>query len=69
MKSASDTQERVRQFNEDEAVWQRFEEKRRLRRLIGWPSLFPEETLDRLDWISAEREIRRVRAIGKWIDP
>jgi hypothetical protein len=64
-----DPQELARQFNEDEAVWRSFEEKRRVRRLLGSPSLLSEELLDALDWSKAERETKRSRAIGKWIAP
>lgn len=69
-----DSQELSRQFNEDEAVWRCFEEKRSLRRLRPLPSpfakeTFPAETLDRLDWLEAERETRTTRAISRWIDP
>jgi hypothetical protein len=62
-----DPQELARQFNEDEAVWRCFEEKRLLRRLLGSPSLLSEKMLDDLDWIEAEREVRQVRAIGKFL--
>ena len=67
----NDIQERVRQFNEDEAVWRCFEEKRALRkellellRSLNSPSSLTEEELDQLDWLAAEREARPVRAIG-----
>lgn len=43
------TQELVHRFNEDEAVWRRYRQKRDLRRLSGSSSLFSEEVLDRLD--------------------
>ena len=59
-----DPQELARRFNEDEAVWRSFEEKRRIRRLLGQPSPFGEEVLDALDWSKAEREQRQIRAIA-----
>jgi hypothetical protein len=72
----NDVQERVRQFNEDEAVWRRFAKKRAQRKkllkflaLLNAPSQLTEDELDRLDWIAAEREARPVRAIGTWIAP
>ena len=42
-------------FNEDESVWRRYE-LRRLRRRLGSGSLLPDDVLDELDWIEAERE-------------
>jgi hypothetical protein len=62
MKPLSDTQDSARRFNEDEAVWQRFEEKRRLRDPAS--SLF-EEVLDEIDWQEAEREVRETRCVGQ----
>jgi hypothetical protein len=62
----SDPQELICQFNEDEAVWCCFEDKRMLRRLLGPRSLIPEEMLDDLDWLEAEREVKQVRAVGKF---
>ena len=62
MKRIVDTQELARRFNEDEAVWRRFEQKRRLR---DSTSLFPEEVLDEIDWREAERESRQTRCVGK----
>jgi hypothetical protein len=60
----NDPQALARQFNEAEAVWRRFEEKRRIRRLVSAPSPLGEEVLDALDWSTAEREQRHIRAIG-----
>ena len=72
----NDVQERVRQFNDDEAVWRCFAKKRAQRKqllellvLLNAPSQLTEDELDRLDWIAAEREARPVRAIGTWIVP
>lgn len=67
---ASDAEQLVRQFSEDEAVWRCFAEKRRHRRLASPLSLLPEDLLDHLDRVEAVREIRQVRAIGKFVqDP
>jgi hypothetical protein len=65
-----DPQELARRFNEDEAVWRRYQEKRKeRRRRFRLRSPLGETLLDQLDWLAAERETRPVRAIGKWIDP
>ncbi|MDQ2974394.1 MAG: hypothetical protein M3R69_03155 [Acidobacteriota bacterium] len=60
----TDSQELARRFNEDEAVWQRYEYRRRLRLLQGIESLLPDELLDDLDWIEAERERGQVWCVG-----
>lgn len=67
MKPTIDSQELVRRFNEDEAVWRCYEHKRELRRLLGSRSPLPEEVLDDLDWLEAERECRVTRAIGSYM--
>jgi hypothetical protein len=65
-----DPQELSRRFNEDEAVWRCYQEKRKARRRrFKLGSRRGEKLLDQLDWLAAERETRPVRAIGKWIDP
>ena len=65
-----DPQELPRRFNEDEAVWRCYQEKRKARRLrFKLGSRRGEKLLDQLDWLAAERETRPVRVIGKWIDP
>jgi hypothetical protein len=56
MTPISDTQEYARRFNE-EAIWQRFQEKRLTRRLLDTDSSLPETVLDDLDWLEAEHEI------------
>ena len=63
MTRISDTQEFVRRFNEEEALWQRFHEKRLARR---FPRSAPmlESILDDLAWLEAEREIRTVHGIA-----
>jgi hypothetical protein len=67
MKSFIDCQELVSRFNEDEAVWRRYQKKCALRLLRGSSSPFPEEVLDRLDWLEAERECRERPSIGRLI--
>ena len=62
MKPLFETLEIARRFNEDEAVWRRFEEKRRLRNSM---SFIPESILDEIDWREAEQEVRVIRCIGK----
>ena len=64
MDQMTDSQELARRFNEDEAVWQRYEYRRGLRLRLGIESLIPDEVLDDLDLIEAEREVRQVRCIG-----
>lgn len=58
IKAFIDSQELVRHFNEDEAVWRRYRQKRELRRLRTSSNPLPKEVLDRLDWLEAERECR-----------
>lgn len=65
MSLSNDPQELARRFNEDEAVWRRYRQKRELRRLLGSPSPLPEEVLDDLDWLEAERECRKAPCVGK----
>ncbi len=62
-----DTSELVQRFNGDEAVWQRYEDKRELRRRLGSQSPLPEALLDYLDWLEAERECRKTRCIGSYL--
>jgi hypothetical protein len=60
----SDPREMARRFNEDEAVWQRYEQKR-LDRLLSrprWP--LAGMILDEFDWREAEAEVRETRCIG-----
>jgi hypothetical protein len=57
MNTIFESQELARRFNEEEAVWQRFEEKRRLRQRFCPDSLLLEELLNELDWLESEREI------------
>ncbi len=67
MKPTIDPQTLAHRFNEDEAVWQSYERKRELRRLLGPDSKLPEEILDYLDWLEANRECRKTRCIGKLV--
>ena len=55
--------ERVRRFNEGEAVWRRFQRRRALRRLCRSGDLLTEDIFDHLDWAAAERECREVRGL------
>jgi hypothetical protein len=64
MQAMIDSQENARRFNEDEAVWLLYEKKRTLRLLLGKRSPLSEKVLDDLDWQAAERECRKVRAVG-----
>ena len=68
MTQISDTQELARRFNEEEAIWQRFQQKRLARRLPGGDSQLPESVLDSLDWLEAEREIRPTRAVAQVVN-
>lgn len=65
MDQTTDLQELARRFNEDEAVWQRYERRRRLRIFMGTESLFLVAIVDELDWIAAECEARTIRCVGK----
>jgi len=62
----NDVQENVRRFNEEEAVWRRYHEKRTERRRRFRPrSRVAEKLFDQLDWIAAEREMHRSDCVGK----
>jgi hypothetical protein len=71
MTPISDTQELTRRFNEEEAIWQRFQKKRLARHLLEADSPMPESILDQLDWLEAEREIQTTRAVAQtnWLSP
>ncbi|MBA2623229.1 MAG: hypothetical protein H0U88_06355 [Chthoniobacterales bacterium] len=65
-------QENVRRFNEDAAVWCRFAARRARRKhllpllsALDSPSSLTEEQLDQLDWLAAEREMRRSDCVGE----
>jgi hypothetical protein len=65
----SSPEELILRFNEDEAIWRRYQEKRRERRYrFRLRSRLAERLLDQFDWVAAERETRSIRVIGKWID-
>ena len=68
LKSIIDQPELIRRFDEDEAVWRCYQQKRRLRRILQRHlpkrSRRSAKTLDLLDWQAAERECRSTRAIG-----
>ena len=64
MTPISDTQEFACRFNEEEAIWRRFQRKRLTRRLRGSDSPLPQSILDHCDWLEAENEIRITRAVG-----
>jgi len=62
----NDVHENVRRFNQEEAIWQRYQEKRTERsRRFRLRSRVAEKLFDQLDWIAAEREIRRSDCVGK----
>ena len=62
----SDVHEFVRRFNQEEAIWRRYQEKRaERRRRFRLRSRVAEKLLDRLDWIAAKREMRRSDCVGK----
>jgi hypothetical protein len=68
MTTISDTQEFARHFNEDEAIWRRFQEKCLARHLLEAGSPLPESVLAHLDWLEAEREIRTTRAVAQVVN-
>jgi hypothetical protein len=61
----TESQELARRFNEDETVWQHYEYRRRLRLVLGIESVLPQEVLDELDWVEAERECREIWCVGR----
>jgi len=62
----NDVQENVRRFNQEEAIWQWYQEKRaERRRRFRLRTRVAEKLLDRLDWIAAVREMRRSDCVGK----
>jgi len=67
MKPFVDSQDLANNFNEDEAVWRRYQQKRGLRLLRRSSRLFPDEVLDRLDWLEAKRECRERQYVGRII--
>ena len=67
MKPFVDNQELADNFNEDEAVWRRYRQKRSRRPLRSSSRLFPDEALNRLDWLEAERECRERQYVRRII--
>jgi hypothetical protein len=65
MRTSANVDELVNRFNEDEAVWRRFERKRTLGRLSKQRAPVTEKVLEELDWLAAERECRKTCAIGR----
>jgi len=61
MKPLVETQELARRFNEDEAVWRRFEHRRSQR---DSASPLSEEILDEIDWREAEQKCSQTRCVG-----
>ncbi len=62
----NDVQENVRRFNQEEAGWQCYEEKRKkLRARFPRRLKIADEISDRLAWAAAERETQRSDCIGK----
>lgn len=60
-----DSQELATRFNEDEAVWRRYEQNRGFRRACGLRTPLPEQVLDALDWLDAEQECRKTSCIAR----
>lgn len=58
------TQKIASDFNDNEAVWRAFENRKRLRELFGTPLPLAEEIANAIDWQRAEHHARPVRAIG-----
>ncbi len=67
MKPSIDPEDLVRRFNEDEAAWRNYGRKLELRHMLRPDSPLPEEVLDYLDWLEAERECREIPCIGRVI--
>lgn len=63
IKQMTESQELARHFNADEAVWERYEERKRLRPLRGVDSQVLEDFLDELDWLEAG-ECREIRCVA-----
>ncbi len=62
-----DSQKLANNFNEDEAVWRRYRQKRGLRLLRGSSRLLPDEVLDQLDRLEAGRECRERQYVRRII--
>jgi hypothetical protein len=66
MKLEPDIQEIANRFNEDEAIWQRYQQKRLVRRFSEYETALPETILDYVDWIEAEREVCVTWAVSRF---
>jgi len=66
MNSPNDPQELARRFNDEEVVWRRYRQRRDLHRLRSMPGL-PDDVLDCLAWLEAERECRHMPCVGRYI--
>jgi hypothetical protein len=67
MKPTIDSQTLSDRFNEDEAVWRSYEQKRQVRRLLVPGLRLPQDILDCLDRLEAQRECRMTRCVGKYV--
>ena len=65
MDEMTNSQELARRFNEDDAAWRAYENRRRQRLLKRVESLLSDAIVDELDWIEAEREARTIRCVGR----
>lgn len=65
MDQIADSQDLARRFNEDDAVWLRYEHIRRLRLSLGVQSLLPSDVLDAIDWIAWSVECRERWCVGR----
>ena len=65
MKTLFESQEFARRFNEEEAVWQRFQQKRELRQRLSPNTSLSDDLLDELDWLEARRECHETRCVGR----
>lgn len=64
MRQLTNSPELARRFNEDEAVWQRYQWLRALRLELAIECLVPADILDEINWFEAERECRQTRCMG-----
>jgi hypothetical protein len=67
----NDVQANVCRFNQEEAIWHCFATKRARRkrllpllRLLNSTPELSEKKMDQLDWLAAEREMRRADCVG-----
>ncbi len=63
---SNEVHDNVRRFNQEEAIWQRYQEKRtQRRRRSRLCSRVTEKLLEQLDRIAAVREMRQSDCVGK----